>query len=82
MGAAASTEERNKVDKTIKLPQFAGYNKPTDSANNPINNYHIDYQRIVDAAQAGSTTGDAEYGKVHQAKKEYIYIKVCLEPSR
>ena len=73
VGAAASAEEQNKVDKTIKLPQFAGYNKPTDSANNPINNYHIDYQRIVDAAQAGSTTGDAEYGKVHQAKKEYIY---------
>ncbi|WP_279059741.1 hypothetical protein [Mobiluncus curtisii] len=73
VGAAATSEEQNKVDKTIKLPQFAGYNKPTDNANDPINNYHIDYQRVVDAAQAGSTTGDAEYGKVHQAKKEYIY---------
>lgn len=73
VGAAATSEEQNKVDKTIKLPQFAGYNKPTDNANDPINNYHIDYQRVVDAAQAGSTTGDTEYGKVHQAKKEYIY---------
>ena len=76
VGAAATTEEKGKVDKTIKLPDFPGYGKPTD-------NYHIDYQGVVNAAKtSGSTTGGTEYGKVQQAKKEYIYIRVKLEPLR
>lgn len=74
VGADATPEEQGKVDKTIKLPVFPGYGMPTDSTNQPINQYHINYQGVVNAAKtSGSTTGDNEYGKVHQAEKPYIY---------
>ena len=75
VGAAATPAEKDKVNKTITLPDFAGYDKPKDSSNNTINNYTITYQGIVDAAtRAGAeTTGDAKSGIAHNALKEYLY---------
>lgn len=73
VGAAATQAEKDKVNKTITLPDFAGYDKPKDSSNNTINDYKITYKGIVDAAEAGKQSVDPEQGIAHNALKEYLY---------
>ena len=75
VGAAATKEQKDKVKKTITLPDFAGYDKPKDGGNT-IDKYDITYQGIVDAATTGAgaeTTGNPESGIVHNGKHEYLY---------
>lgn len=75
VGAAATQAEKDKVSKTITLPEFAGFNKPKDAANNTINNYDITYRGIVNAATGpgAKMTGGTEYGIAHNALREYLY---------
>ena len=73
VGAAATAAEKAKVGKTITLPDFAGYDKPKDAADNPIDNYDITYQGIVDAAKQGAKSGDPEHGFAYNALHEYLY---------
>ena len=47
VGAAATQAEKEKVDKTITLPDLAGYEKPDD-------NYKITYDKVKDAGNNGS----------------------------
>ncbi|WP_298634283.1 InlB B-repeat-containing protein, partial [uncultured Mobiluncus sp.] len=72
VGADATDAEKKKVNKTITLPDFAGYDKPKDGGNT-IEKYDITYQGIVDAAKAGEQSGDPEQGIAHNALKEYLY---------
>ena len=74
VGAAATQEQKDKVNKTITLPDFAGYDKPKDGGNT-IEKYNISYQGIVNAATgAGATTrGDTKYGFAHNALREFLY---------
>lgn len=72
VGAAATQDEIDKVNKTITLPNFAGYDKPKDGGST-INDYKITYQGIVDAAKQRPKTGDAEYGFAYNALREYLY---------
>lgn len=75
VGADATDAEKDRVKKTITLPDFAGYDKPKDSSNNTINDYKITYQGIVKAATEPSakTGGDTKSGITHNALKEYLY---------
>ena len=47
VGAAATEEEKDKVKKTIKLPDLAGYEKPDDD-------YLITYDKVKNAGNNGS----------------------------
>ena len=73
VGEAATQAEKDKVNQTIDLPEFAGYTKPKDGSNNTIDKYNISYQGIVDAAKAGEQTGNVEYGIAYNGKHEYLY---------
>lgn len=68
VGAAATQAEKDKVSKTINLPNFPGYKKPKDS-------YTINYQGVVDFATSpsGIKTGNKEYGFKHDALQEFFY---------
>ncbi|WP_336619916.1 hypothetical protein, partial [Actinotignum timonense] len=46
VGAGASQKEKDKVNKTINLPDFLGYVKPQD-------NFRIDYDTVVNEAKNG-----------------------------
>lgn len=73
VGAAASPDERQKVKKTVKLPEFAGYDNPKNGAGQPIKNFDIDYDKVVQAAKAGERSGDADYGEAYKGQKKYVY---------
>lgn len=75
VGAAATKKQKEKVNKTITLPDFAGYDKPKDGSNKTIDKYNINYDGIVAAANGtgAETTGNPEYGIVHKGKHEYLY---------
>ena len=47
VGEVATADEQKKVDKLIKLPDLAGYEKPDD-------NYKITYDKVKDAGNNGS----------------------------
>lgn len=68
VGAAATQAEKDKVSKTINLPTFVGYQKPSDS-------FTIDYQNIVSSATSpsGTKTGNEEYGFKYNARQEVLY---------
>lgn len=73
VGAAATQEEKNKVNKTIKFPTFPGYGKPQDNNGNPLDVFPINYQKVVEAANKGKSRGDAEYGITHQNSQDFKY---------
>ena len=66
VGAAATPAEKNKVKKTIDLPDIAGYEKPQD-------NFTIDYDMVKKAADGNGKTGDAPNGIKYQANKDFRY---------
>lgn len=78
VGEAASDAEKAKVNKEIKLPNMAGYEKPAGS-DVLVNSYDA----IVNAAKFGHQTGDAENGfkylalaeKRYKAKENTIVVK-------
>lgn len=75
VGAAATPAEQAKVNKTITLPDFLGYDKPKDNNNQPIENFNITYQGIKKAATGagGAQTGNDEDGVTKKASREFLY---------
>lgn len=71
VGANATQEEKNKVNKKINLPDLKGYEKPQDS-------FDITYDSIVKAAKTGEKTGDAwqkDQEFKYDAKESAFYVK-------
>ncbi len=65
VGAAASKDEKDKVNKTIDLPDFTGYEKPQES-------HEITYDLIKDKALEGkSETND--FGTHYKANQSFDY---------
>lgn len=73
VGADATQDEKDKVNKTINLPDFLGYNKPKDN-DTPINDFLITYQKVVDEAKTvTSPSGDDVCGKAYQKTRSFDY---------
>ena len=72
VGAAATQEEKNKVNQNIKFPDFPGYGKPKDNGN-PLDDFLISYQKVVEEAKKGKSSGNAEYGITHQNSQDFKY---------
>ena len=68
VGEAASDAEKEKVNKTITLPDLAGYDKSQLE-----DDYKINYDIVKDAAENGLTSGDAIIGLRHEANQDYRY---------
>ena len=66
VGAAATKDEQKKVDKTIDLPDLAGYEKPED-------NYKITYDMVKTAADGKGKTGNETNGIRYQANEDFRY---------
>lgn len=66
VGEAATAEEKAKVDKTMMLPDLAGYEKPQRE-------YKIDYNTVKNAANGKGKTGDDINGIRYRAKKDFLY---------
>lgn len=66
VGAAATQAEKDKVKKTIDLPDLAGYDEPQD-------NFTIDYDTVKDAADGKGQTGDKTNGIRYQANEDFRY---------
>ena len=66
VGAAATQTEKDKVNKTIDLPDIAGYDKLQD-------NFTINYDTIVKKSKAGTESKDANIGDRYNAKQEFDY---------
>ena len=61
VGAAATDDEKEKVDKVIDLPELKGYVKPEE-------NYRVTYAGVVEKAKDGKKTGVEYLGK-----QEFLY---------
>lgn len=72
VGQAATEEEQEKVNKIIKFPEFPGYGKPKDNGN-PIDDFLINYKRIIEEAIKGESSGDSEYGKTYKNSQDFRY---------
>ena len=66
VGAAATEDEQKKVNKTVELPDLAGYEKPDYD-------YKIDYKTVKDAADGKDQTGNATNGIRYQANEDFRY---------
>ena len=66
VGADATQDEKDKVNKTINLPDFLGYVKPQD-------NFRIDYDTVVKEAKTGQQSGDDKCGKTYQKTQSFDY---------
>lgn len=73
VGAAATKDEKDQVNKKIKFPDFPGYGKPQDNNGNPLDDFLINYQEVVEKAKKGKRSGDTEYGITHQNSQEFKY---------
>ena len=71
VGQNATPEEKANVNKTIKLPDLKGYEKPQES-------FDITYESIVNAAKTGQKTGDTWQKNQefrYTPKENYISVK-------
>lgn len=71
VGANATQEEKDNVNKKINLPDLKGYEKPQDS-------FDITYDSIVKAAKTGEKTGDTwqkDQEFKYDAKESAFYVK-------
>ena len=66
VGEAATQAEKDKVKKTIDLPDLAGYDEPQDD-------FTIDYDTIVNTAKAGIKSEDKINGDRYQAYNDFRY---------
>ena len=66
VGEAATQAEKDKVNKTIDLPDLAGYEKPDDD-------YKITYDKVKDAADGKGKTGNDINGLRYQANEYFRY---------
>ena len=69
VGAAATKEEKDKVNKTMPMPAIAGYEKPQKD-------FTIDYTTIKDAADGKNETGNDVNGLRYSANKEFNYAAI------
>ena len=73
VGAAATDEEKAKVKKTIKLPDFPGYDMPKKNSA-PLDDFHINYDTVVNEAKSNpQPSGNDEYGKTYQKTQDFNY---------
>ena len=72
VGAAASQEEQDKVKKNIKLPKFPGYYMPKDNGAF-LDDFLIDYEKVVEEAKKGKISGDADYGIIYKNSRNFNY---------
>ena len=72
VGAYATQDEKDKVNKTINLPDFPGYGKPKVNGTS-LKDFLITYQEVVDAAKPVKPSGDDEYGKTYQKTRSFDY---------
>ena len=70
VGEFATKEEKDRISKTITLPEFSGYYIPKDDAGN---SYNIDYDTIVKKAKDGEKSGDEEIGLSYKGSQEFLY---------
>ena len=73
VGEAATKEEKEKIRKTISVPEFSGYFTPKDADENEVQDYTIDYNTIVGKAKTGKESGDEEVGRKFEANQEFRY---------
>lgn len=73
VGEFATKEEKDRISKTITLPEFSGYYIPKDDAGNKIKNYNINYDMIVKKAKDGKISGDKEIGLRYEGNQEFLY---------
>lgn len=66
VGAGATQAEKDKVNKTMPMPDIAGYKKPQD-------NFTIDYKTVKEAADGKNETGNDVNGLRYSANKEFNY---------
>ncbi len=66
VGEAATQAEKDKVKKTIDLPDLAGYDEPQDD-------FTIDYKTIKDAADGKNKTGNDANGFRYSDEQEFKY---------
>ena len=69
VGAAATKDEQKKVDKTMDLPDIAGYKKPQE-------NFTINYDTVKNAADGKNKTGNDTNGLRYSANKEFNYAAI------
>lgn len=69
VGEAATQAEKDKVNKTMDLPDIAGYDKPQE-------NFTIDYDTVKNAADGKNKTGDDTNGFRYSANKEFNYAAI------
>ena len=68
VGEAASPDEQKKINKEIKLPNMAGYDKPKG-----VESFTNTYDSIVKKANNGKQTGNDRNGKEYLALNDYKY---------
>ena len=66
VGEAATQVEKDKVKKTIDLPDLAGYDEPQE-------NFTINYDTVKNAADGKGQTGNATNGIRYQANEDFRY---------
>ena len=66
VGEAATQAEKDRVKKTIELPDLTGYEKPDDD-------YLITYDKVKDAADGKNKTGNDTNGIRYQANEDFRY---------
>ncbi|WP_332087276.1 InlB B-repeat-containing protein [Peptoniphilus grossensis] len=66
VGEAATQAEKDKVNKTIDLPDLTGYEKPDDD-------YEITYDKVKEAAKDKGKTGNDINGLRYQANEDFRY---------
>ncbi|WP_068455927.1 InlB B-repeat-containing protein [Aedoeadaptatus pacaensis] len=66
VGEAATEDEQKRVNKTIELPDLAGYEKPDDD-------YKITYDKVKEAADGKGQTGNKTNGIRYQANEYFRY---------
>ena len=70
VGESATKEEKDRINKTITLPNFSGYYIHKNDAGN---SYNIDYDTIVKKAKDGEKSGDEEIGLSYEGSQEFLY---------
>ena len=66
VGEAATQAEKDKVNKTIKLPALTGYDEPQDD-------FKIDYDTVKNAANGKNATGNDTNGLRYQENQDFKY---------
>lgn len=69
VGEKISDTDKNKVNKTVDLPNFIGFEPPYWEED-----FDVNYYDIVAEAQYGSQSGNAEDGLIYTGSDDYRYV--------